>query len=112
MGARCNFNIVVDSTWLDVDPTCPTQLVQDDDCELTETVPTRIATNGTDPSGTDVTGNVATVAALSGAFGVFGVLMFICSIMLIVFVVQKKRKQRTPRYCPVVLLDSNSNVIQ
>ena len=105
--AQSGTSIVVDSTRLDIDPTCPTQLgsFQDDDCELTdttETVPTRIATNGTDPSGTDITGNVATVAALGGALGVIGVLLIICSIMLIVFVVQRKRKQRTPRYCPVL----------
>ena len=122
--AQSGTSIVVDSTRLDIDPTCPTQLgsFQDDDCQLvltdptgtdptstdptstdpTGTVPTRIATNGTNPTGTDITGNVATVAALGGALGVIGVLLIICSIMLIVFVVQKKRKKRTPRYCHVL----------
>ena len=92
--AQSETSIVVDSTRLDVDPTCPTQLgsFQDDDCQLVLT----------DPTGTDITGNVATVAALGGALGVIGVLLIICSIMLIVFVVQRKRKQRIPRYCPVL----------
>ena len=92
--AQSGTSIVVDSTRLDVDPTCTTQLgsFQDDDCQLVLT----------DPTGTDITGNVATVAALGGALGVIGVLLIICSIMLIVFVVQKKRKQRIPRYCPVL----------
>ena len=91
--AQSGTSIVVDSTRLDVDPTCPTQLgsFQDDDCQLVST-----------SHGTDITGNVATVATLGGALGVIGVLLIICSIMLIVFVVQKKRKQRIPRYCPVL----------
>ena len=87
-------SIVVDSTRLDIDPTCPTQLgsFQDGDCQLVLT----------DPTGTDIIGNVATAAALGGALGITGVLLTICSIMLIVFVVQKKRKQRAPRYCPAL----------
>ena len=82
--AQSGTSIVVDSTRLDVDPTCPTQLgsFQDDDCELTGTVG----------------GNVATFAALGGAFGVVCVLLIISSIIIIVFVVQRKRKHRTFRY--------------
>ena len=125
--AQSGTSIVVDSTRLDIDPTCPTQLgsFQDDDCVLsdptgtdttvtditgtdttstdtTETVPTRIATNGTDTTSMDPTGtvggNVATFAALGGAFGVVCVLLIICSIIIIIFVVQRKRKHRTFRY--------------
>ena len=82
--AQSKTSIVVDSTRLDVDPTCPTQLgsFQDGDCQLV----------------IDIIGNVATVAALSGTLGVIGVLLIICSIMIIVFVAQKKRKWSTPRY--------------
>ena len=96
--AQSETSIVVDSTRLVVDPTCPTQLgsFQDGDCQLVLT----------DPTGTDIIGNVATVAALGGALGVVGVLLTISSIILIVFVVQKKRKQRGPRYCPVLELSS------
>ena len=124
-------SIVVDSTRLDVDPTCPTQLgsFQDDDCVLIMTdttrpvtVPTKIATNEIEPtgtistsadttgtistsaytSGTDRTGtvaeNVAIVGALGGVLGVVCVLLIICSIFATVFVVQRKRKQTTSRY--------------
>ena len=86
--AQSKTSIVGDSTRLDVDPTCPTQLgsFQDGDCQLV----------------IDIIGNVATVAALSGTLGVIGVLLIICSIMIIVFVAQKKRKWSTPRYCPVL----------
>ena len=48
--AQSATSIIVESTWLDIDPTCPTRLesFQDDDCEFittntTETVSTRIA---------------------------------------------------------------------
>ena len=93
--AQSGTSIVVDSTRLDIDLTCPTQLgsFQDDDCQL-------------DPTGTDITGtvggNVATFASLGGAFGVVCVLLIICSIMLTVFVVQRKRKHRTFRYIAVL----------
>ena len=125
--AQSGTSIVVDSTRLDVDPTCPTQLgsFQDDDCELSD--PTGTDTTSMDPSGTDSTsagpsgtdttsvnpsvtdttsmdpsgtvgGNVATFAALGGAFGIVCVLLIICSIIIIFFVVQRKRKHRTFRY--------------
>ena len=124
-------SIVVDSTRLDVDHTCPTQLgsFQDDDCVLiitdttrSETVPTRITTNEIEPTGTistsaDITGtsayttgtdrtgtvaeNVAIVGALGGVVGVVCVLLIICSIFTTVFVVQRKRKQTTSRYIDV-----------
>ena len=83
--AQSETSIVVDSTRLVVDPTCPTQLryFQDDDCQLVLTGIT----------GTDIIGNVAAVAALGGALGITGVLLIISGIMLIVFVVQKKRKR-------------------
>ena len=82
--AQSGTSIVVDSTRLNIDPTCPTQLgsFQDNDCELT----------GTDD------GNVATFASLGGVVGVVCVLLIICSIIVIVFVVQRKRKHRTFRY--------------
>ena len=98
--AQSGTSIVVDSTRLDVDPTCPTQLgsFQDDDCQLVLTDPTGTDITSTDPTGTNG-GNVATFGALGGAFGVVVcVLLIICSIMLIVFVVQRKRKHRTFRY--------------
>ena len=71
--AQSAASIVVDSTRLDVDHTCPTQLgsFQDDDCVLiitdttrSETVPTRITTNEIEPTGTistsaDITGTSA-----------------------------------------------------
>ena len=124
-------SIVVDSTRLDVDHTCPTQLgsFQDDDCVLiitditrSETVPTRITTNEIEPTGTistsaDITGtsayttgtdhtgtvaeNVTIVGALGGVVGVVCVLLIICSIFTTVFVVQRKRKQTTSRYMDV-----------
>ena len=77
-------SIVVDSTRLDVDPTCPAQLrsFQDGDCELTDTT----GTGG---------GNVATFASLGVVVGV--VLLIIC-IIIIIFVVQRKRKRGTFRY--------------
>ena len=83
--AQSGTSIVVDSTRLDVDPTCPTQLgsFQDGDCELT------------DPTGT-VGGNVATFASLGVVVGV--VLLIICSIIIAIFVVQRKRKHQTFRY--------------
>ena len=125
--AQSGTSIVVDSTRLDIDPTCPTQLgsFQDDDCELSDptgtdttsmdpsgTDPTSADPSGTDttsvdPSGTDTTsvdpsgtvgGNVATFAALGGAFGIVCVLLIISSIIIIIFVVQRKRKHRTFRY--------------
>ena len=97
--AQSGTSIVVDSTRLDIDPTCPTQLgsFQDDDCQLVLTNPTGTDTASMDPTGT-VGGNVATFAALGGAFGVVCVLLIICSTMLIIFVVQRKRKHRTFRY--------------
>ena len=78
-------SIVVDSTRLDVDPTCPTQLrsFQDGDCVLTDTT----GTGG---------GNVATFASLGVVVGV--VLLIICSIIIVIFVVRKKRKHRSFRY--------------
>ena len=80
-------SIVVDSTRLDVDPTCPTQLrsFQDGDCVLTDTT----GTGG---------GNVATFASLGVVVGVVCVLLIICSIIIVIFVVQRKRKHRTFRY--------------
>ena len=62
--AQSETSIVVDSTRLVVDPTCPTQLrsFQDGDCQLVLTDIT-----GTDPTGTDIIGNVAAVATLGGA---------------------------------------------
>ena len=85
--AQSETSIVVDSTRLDVDPTCPTHLgsFQDGDCELT------------DPTGT-LGGNVATFASLGVVVGVVCVLLIICSIIIIIFVVQRKRKHRTFRY--------------
>ena len=84
--AQSETSIVVDSTRLDVDPTCPTQLgsFQDGDCELT------------DPTGT-VGGNVATFASLGVVVGVVCVLLIIC-IIIAIFVVQRKRKHRIFRY--------------
>ena len=105
--AQSRTSIVVDSTRLDVDPACPTQLgsFQDGDCELTNTPatdPTGTDTTGTDTTSTDTTttvgGNVTTFASLGGAFGVVCVLLIICSIIIIIFVVQRKRKHRTFRY--------------
>ena len=97
-------SIVVDSTRLDVDPTCPTHLgsFQDGDCELINTPATD--TTGTDTTGTDTTGtgvvggNVATSASLGVVFGVVCVLLIICSIIIIIFVVRRKRKHRIFRY--------------
>ena len=85
--AQSGTSIVVDSTRLDVDHTCPTQLgsFQDGDCELTDTPGT-------------VGGNVATFASLGVVVGVLCVLLIICSIIIIIFVVQRKRKHRTFRY--------------
>ena len=100
--AQSGTSIVVDSTRLDVDPTCPTQLgsFQDGDCELTDTPATD--TTSTETTGTDSTatggGNVATFASLGVVVGVVCVLLIICSIIIIIFVVQKKRKHRTFRY--------------
>ena len=101
--AQSGTSIVADSTRLDIDSTCPTQLgsFQDDDCQLVLTDPTGTDTASMDPTNTDptetVVGNVATFAALGGAFGVVCVLL-ICSIVIIIFVVQRKRKYRTFRY--------------
>ena len=58
--AQSGTSIVVDSTRLDIDPTCPTQLgsFQDDDCELSDITsmdPTGTDTTSMDPSGTDPT---------------------------------------------------------
>ena len=94
--AQSGTSIVVDSTRLDVDPTCPTQLgsFQDGDCELTNTPTTD--TTGTDTTST-VGGNVATFASLGVVVGVVCVLLIIC-IIIIIFVVRKKRKHRTFRY--------------
>ena len=92
--AQSGTSIVVDSTRLDVDPACPTQLgsFQDGDCELTDTP-------GTDTTSTaTVGGNVATFASLGVVFGVVCVLLIICSIIIIIFVVQRKRKHRIFRY--------------
>ena len=115
--AQSGTSIVVDSTRLDIDPACPTQLgsFQDGDCELTNTPATD--TTGTDTTSTDTTstdttstdttstdptatvgGNVATFASLGVVFGVVCVLLIICSIIIIIFVVQRKRKHRTFRY--------------
>ena len=105
--AQSGTSIVVDSTRLDVDPACPTQLgsFQDGHCELTNTPGTD--TTGTDTTGTDTTstdptgvvgGNVATFASLGVVFGVVCVLLIICSIIIVIFVVQRKRKHRTFRY--------------
>ena len=131
--AQSAASIVVDSTRLDVDHTCPTQLgsFQDDDCVLiitdstrSETVPTRITTNEIEPTGTistsaDITGtsayttgtdptrtvaeNVAIVGALGGVVGVVCVLLIICSMFTTFFVVQRKRKQTTSRYVDVLV---------
>ena len=80
-------SIAVDSTRLDVDPTCPTQLrsFQDGDCVLTDTT----GTGG---------GNVATFASLGVVAGVVCVLLIICTIIIVIFVVQRKKKHRTFRY--------------
>ena len=96
--AQSGTSIVADSTRLDIDSTCPTQLgsFQDDDCQLVLTDPTGTDITSTDPTET-VVRNVATFAALGGAFGVVCVLL-ICSIVIIIFVVQRKRKYRTFRY--------------
>ena len=100
--AQSETSIVVDSTRLDVDPTCPTQLgsFQDGDCELTNTPATdTTSTTSTDTTGT-VGGNVATFASLGVVVGV--VLLIICSIIIAIFVVQRKRKQQTFRYIRVL----------
>ena len=92
--AQSGTSIVVDSTRLDIDPACPTQLgsFQDDDCELTNTP-------ATDTTGTaTVGGNVATFASLGVVVGVVCVLLIICSIIIAIFVVQRKRKHRIFRY--------------
>ena len=102
--AQSGTSIVVDSTRIDVDPACPTQLgsFQDGDCELTDTPGTD--TTSTDTTGTDTTstatvgGNVATFASLGVVVGVVCVLLIICSIIITIFVVQRKRKHRTFRY--------------
>ena len=97
--AQSETSIVVDSTRLDIDPTCPTQLgsFQDGDCELTNTPGTD--TTGTDTTGTGVVGgNVATSASLGVVVGVVCVLLIICSIIIMIFVIRKKRKHRTFRY--------------
>ena len=101
--AQSGTSIVVDSTRLDIDPTCPTQLgsFEDDDCQLVLTDPSVTDTTSTDPTGT-VGGNVAIVGAIGGVVGVVCVLLIICSIMLIIFVVQRKRKHRTFRYIAVL----------
>ena len=102
--AQSGTSIVVDSTRLDVDPACPTQLgsFQDGDCVLTDTPgtdPTSADTTGTDTTSTaTVGGNVATFASLGVVFGVVCVLLIICSIIIIIFVVQRKRKHRIFRY--------------
>ena len=107
--AQSETSIVVDSTRLDIDPTCPTQLgsFQDGDCELTNTPGTDTTgtdTTGTDTTGTDTTGtgvvggNVATSASLGVVVGVVCVLLIICSIIIMIFVIRKKRKHRTFRY--------------
>ena len=85
--AQSETSIVVDSTRLDVDTACPTQLgsFQDGDCELTDTTGT-------------VGGNVATFASLGVMVGVLCVLLIICSIIIIIFVVKRKKKRRTFRY--------------
>ena len=84
--AQSGTSIVVDSTRLDVDPACPTQLgsFQDGDCVWTDTPGT-------------VGGNVATFASLGVVVGVVCVLLIIC-IIIIIFVVQRKRKHQTFRY--------------
>ena len=107
--AQSGTSIVVDSTRLDVDPACPTQLgsFQDGDCVLTDTPATDTTsadTTGTDTTSTDTTstatvgGNVATFASLGVVVGVVCVLLIICSIIIIIFVVQRKRKHQTFRY--------------
>ena len=102
--AQSGTSIVVDSTRLDVDPACPTQLgsFQGGDCVLTDTPatdPTSADTTGTDTTSTaTVGGNVATFASLGVVVGVVCVLLIICSIIIIIFVVQRKRKHRTFRY--------------
>ena len=64
--AQSGTSIVVDSTRLDIDPTCPTQLgsLQDDDCELSD--PTGTDITSMDPSGTDPTSADPTSAGPSG----------------------------------------------
>ena len=58
--AQSGTSIVADSTRLDIDSTCPTQLgsFQDDDCQLVLTDPTGTDTASMDPTSTDPTGTV------------------------------------------------------
>jgi len=74
--AQSGTSISVDSTRLDVDPSCPTQLesFQAGDCEIT--------------GGTNV-------AVLGGAIGAVCVLLIVIGIVIvIVILVQRKRKQK------------------
>ena len=69
--AQSETSIVVDSTRLDIDPACPTQLgsFQDGDCELTNTPGTDTTgadTTGTDTTETDTTGTDTTGTDTTG----------------------------------------------
>ena len=94
--AQRGTSIVVDSTRLDVDPACPTQLesLQDGDCEVSRVEATTVNTEAT------ITPTVNTIifsAAIGGGCLTFLLVIFII-VMAIILVRCKRRKESDKRY--------------
>jgi len=86
--AQSGTSISVDSTRLDVDPSCPAQLesFEAGDCE-SETVTGQPAASGVN------------VAALGGAIGtVFVLLILVIAVLVVVILLQRTRKHKKFRY--------------
>ena len=102
--AQSGTSIVVDSTRLDVDPACPTQLesLQDGDCEVPRVEATLTPTVNTEAT---ITPNVNTIifsAAIGGGCLILLLVIFII-VVAIILVRCKRRKESDKRYGNMIL---------